>query len=100
MIVNIEKSHVKNKRYRVTLDTGKTYDFGLLGGETYIDHHDKIKRQNYWARHYANPAEKELIDNFTPSPATFSAYLLWGNHKTLDKNIAELNRHMSHMTSK
>lgn len=95
MIVHIEKSPVKNKRYRVTLDNGKKYNFGLLGAETYIDHHDKIKRQNYWARHYANPAEKELIDNFTPSPAIYSAYLLWGKHKTLEKNIAELNNKMS-----
>lgn len=91
MIVKVEKSPVKYKRYRVTMDNGKTYDFGLLGGETYIDHRDANKRRNYWLRHYANATEKELIDNLVPSPSLFSAYLLWGAHTTLDKNVTELN---------
>jgi len=91
-ILNVEKSPVKNKRYRVTLDNGKHYDFGLLGGSTYLDHKDKTKKDNYWARHYGNPIEKNLIDHLIPSPALFSAYLLWGEHTDLDKNISDLNK--------
>jgi hypothetical protein len=91
MIIKIEKSPVKYKRYRVYMDTGKHYDFGLLGGETYIDHKDANKRRNYWLRHYGNPTEKILIDNLVPSPSLFSAYLLWGVHSNLEKNIKELN---------
>lgn len=90
-IIEIEKSPVKHKRFRVILTNGKHYDFGLDIGRTYIDHYDKVKRQNYWNRHYLG-REKKLIDEFTPSPALFSAYLLWGNHTDIDKNIEELNR--------
>jgi hypothetical protein len=41
---------------------------------------------NYWLRHLGNKKEKELIDNFIPSPALFSAYLLW-NGTNLKDNI-------------
>jgi len=91
-IINIIKSPVKNKRFRVYLDNGEKYDFGLLNGSTYIDHHDETKKLNYWKRHYSNPKEAQLIDSITPSPALFSAYLLWGHHETLDDNIRYLNR--------
>lgn len=91
-IINIIKSPIKNKRFRVYLDDGNNYDFGLLNGSTYIDHHDEKKRLNYWNRHYSNKKEQELIDKIIPSPALFSAYLLWGYHKTLDDNIRYLNR--------
>ena len=91
MIIKVEKSPLKHKRLQVTMNDGKKYNFGLLGGETYIDHHDANKRRNYWLRHYANPIEKILIDKLIPSPSLFSAYLLWGSHKTLEQNVTELN---------
>jgi len=46
---------------------------------------------NYWLRHLGNKKEKELIDNFIPSPALFSAYLLWGKYSNLRDNIDWLN---------
>jgi hypothetical protein len=58
MIVNIKSSPLKYKRYRVFMNNGKHYDFGLKGGQTYLDHKDKTKRLNYWKRHYANETEK------------------------------------------
>ena len=90
-IVSIEESPRKNKRFRVFLDDGNHYDFGLLDGSTYIDHHDKRKRGAYRARHMNNKNEKELIDNLVPSPALFSMFLLWGPSIELDKNIRLLN---------
>ena len=90
-IINIEASPRKNKRFRVTLDDGNNYDFGLLNGNTYIDHHDKRKRDAYRARHMSNKNEKDLIDNLVPSPALFSMVLLWGPSIELDKNIRLLN---------
>ena len=39
-IVKIELSDVENKRYRVILNNGKIYNFGLHDGNTYIDHHN------------------------------------------------------------
>ena len=91
MIVKIEHSPLINKRYRVFMDNGKTYDFGLRGAETYIDHFDMTKRDNYLKRHMANPIENRLISNLVPSPSLFSAYLLWGKYKTLGENIRFLN---------
>jgi hypothetical protein len=91
MIVDIKQSPIKHKRFRVTMDNGKHYDFGLDTGSTYIDHHNKLKRLNYWSRHYSNPIERRLINNLVPSPALFSAYILWGKSTDLNENINHLN---------
>jgi hypothetical protein len=91
IIIGIENSPKKNKRYRVLLDNNKHYDFGLKNGNTYIDHNDKIKRLNYWNRHFSNKKEYELISNLIESPSLFSSYLLWGKYNNLDKNINYLN---------
>ena len=88
-IINLVKSPRKNKRYRVYLDDGNHYDFGLSGGDTYIDHHDENKRENYRKRHYAQ--EKHFIDKLIPSPSLFSYYLLWGDSRNISKNIKKLN---------
>ena len=90
-ITNIKKSPRKNKRFRVYLNDETFYDFGLKGGETYIDHYNKEMRFNYRARHLANGSENQLIKNVIPSPALFSYYLLWGQSKNIEKNIKFLN---------
>lgn len=94
MISSVENSPLKTKRFRVLLDNGKHYDFGLRSGSTYLDHQDKTKRDNYRKRHLANPLEKARIENYTPSPATFSYHLLWGDSTDLTKNVKALNRHL------
>ena len=91
-IINISKSDLKTKRYCVHLDDGSYYNFGLKTGSTYLDHNDKMKRDNYRARHLGNEKEKKLIESFTPSPALFSYYLLWGPYTDLNKNINYLNK--------
>ena len=91
-IVDFQPSHVKGKRYTVTLNNGKVYNFGLDTGHTYIDHHDWVKRTNYRRRHYASLKEKPLIEQLTPSPAVFSYYILWGPHTGVQDNIQYLNR--------
>ena len=95
MIVAIHESNRTNKRYCVTLDNGRSYDFGLKDGKTYIDHHDERLRTNYWKRHLANRTEHEHITNLIPSPALFSAMLLWGDSTSLNKNIQNLNHLLS-----
>ena len=89
-IIKLVKSPRKNKRYRVYLENNEYFDFGLDGGNTYIDHGNKKKRDNYRKRHYAQ--ERKLIDNFITSPALFSYYLLWGDSTDINKNIEKLNR--------
>lgn len=90
-ILKIEVSKKKDKKFRVLLDNGESYHFGLLGSKTYLDHMDKDKRTNYWKRHFANPNEKELLTWAIPSSSTFSAYLLW-NKKTLSESIKDLHK--------
>ena len=91
MITKIIASPVKHKRFRVFMDTGKHYDFGLKDGSTYIDHKNKTIRENYLKRHMANETEKYLIENLIPSASLFSAMLLWGKYTDLSKNINYLN---------
>ena len=91
-VVNTSPSHVKGKRYTVTLNNGKKYNVGLDTGQTYIGHHDWTKRTNYRRRHYASPKEKPLLESLTPPPAVLSYYLLWGLHRDLQENIKYLNR--------
>lgn len=95
MIVKIEPSPRKYKRYRVILDDNTHFDFGLKTGSTFIDHKDEVKRNNYLKRHMGNPTEKHLIDNLIPSPSLFSAYLLW-NTSDIDNNIKILNQLFQH----
>lgn len=90
-ITNIEPSNRKNKRFKITLSDGRTFHFGLKNGMTYIDHHDKNKRNGYWARHLVNDKENELIHNFIPSPALFSSFILWGDYDDIHQNIEALN---------
>jgi hypothetical protein len=92
MIVDIKASPLKYKRFRVLMDNGKYYDFGLRNGSTYLDHKDEVKRRNYWLRHHGNYTEMVLIDNLVPSPSLFSAYLLWGPSTDLKENITYLNQ--------
>ena len=90
-IIYITESPRLFKKYRVYLNDGTYYDFGLDKSQTYLDHHDKMIRQNYQARHLANSVERQLIETLTPSPALFSYMILWGEHTDLIKNIEYLN---------
>ena len=89
-IIDYGFSPRKNKRYRIYMNDGKYYDFGLEGGSTYLDHKDKTKRDNYRRRHYAQ--ENKLVDNLIPSPALFSYYILLGNSSDITENIRALNK--------
>jgi hypothetical protein len=96
-IIDIKSSPVKNKRFRATVlehnGTVLKIDFGMKNGKTYIDNMRTLQeRNNYLARHLANPIEKKLIENLIPSPSLLSALILWGKHKSLEKNVEELNK--------
>lgn len=97
MIIKVEKSPLRIKRFRafVKMHNGeiKHFDFGAPSppAETYIDHFDVIKRENYRIRHLANATERKLIQNLVPSPSVLSFYLLWGKYTKLEDNIKYLN---------
>ena len=98
MVIEIEElinSTRRNKRFAITLnENGKinTYHFGLKSGTTFIDHGDEAKRNAYLARHMANKKENYLIGTITPSPALFSAKLLWGQSMDIISNLIGLQK--------
>lgn len=98
MVISIEElvtSTRKDKRFAITLNEhGKinTYHFGLKSGTTFIDHGDEKKREAYIARHMGNKKEKHLISNLIPSPALFSAKLLWGQTMDIISNLIGLQK--------
>jgi hypothetical protein len=94
-IVELINSTRKDKRFKITLnEDGKitTYNFGLKSGTTFIDHGDEAKKKAYLARHMGNKTEKKLISNLIPSPALFSAKLLWGQTTDIISNLIGLQK--------
>ena len=59
----------------------KTIHFGSRQSKTYLDHHDKKKRENYLMRHFMNE------DWQVVNPGSLSASLLWGPHTSLELNL-------------
>lgn len=86
--VSLTESPRKGKRYRLTL-SDKVIDFGLKGGQTYIDHGDKRKRLNYLRRHYANE------DWTKPNPGSASAFILWGFETNIEENLKRYLKEMN-----
>jgi hypothetical protein len=76
----IKASTRKGKRFMATFNNGKTIHFGLLGGQTYIDNGDKIKRENYIKRHKKNEDWTKV------NAGSLSRFLLWGDYTTLEQN--------------
>ena len=89
-IIKVVKSDRKGKKLKAVIDNGKTIHFGSHMSQTYTEGATKQKRDNYMARHLANPIERNRIKNNILSPALLSASLLW-NTPSLDRNIAILN---------
>ena len=95
MIVNVQKSNVKTKRFMAEVkgEDGKIrrFHFGYDGAYTYLDGASDAVREAYRKRHYANATEKKLIDGLIPSASFFSYYLIWGKSRSMDDNIKTLN---------
>ena len=85
-ITIIKKSPRENKRFRVYLNDETFYDFGLKGGETYIDHYNKEMRFNYRARHLANGSENQLIKMLF-QVLLCSHIIYYGDHQQVSKKI-------------
>ena len=84
----IVESPRKNKRFRAIFHNGIMVDFGLFGGDTFIDgNRTEIERQNYIKRH-----QKRENHNNPYTAGALSAGLLWGKHKDLQENIKEFKK--------
>jgi hypothetical protein len=94
-IVDIKPSTRKDKRFVATLNIEgniKQFHFGAKTGETYIDHHDEKKRDNYRKRHLASKREGHYIKDLTPSSATLAFWILWGDNTNILDNIVDLQK--------
>jgi hypothetical protein len=80
--MELYESNQKNKRFMAIIN-GKKYHFGSQGSSTYIDHHDKKKRENYIKRHQVREDWDEV------NPGSLSRYLLWGDSTSLEKNVKD-----------
>ena len=89
-LIGIYPSTSKHKKLVALFDLGngkiKQVNFGSKNSQTYLDHNDPIKRENYIKRHTALGTE-DFNDPLTP--ASLSMFLLWGKHTDLDMNIKE-----------
>lgn len=71
------ESKIKNKRYYVVYNE-KIINFGSKNGSTYIDHKDKVKKDNWFKRHSKIKNKKgEYVINNKESASFWSANLLW-----------------------
>ena len=76
-----------NKRFRIEFShPKKIIHFGQRGGNTYIDHQDDLKRENYLKRHMVNEDWSEV------NPGSLSAFLLWGASSDLRTNLTSYLR--------
>ncbi len=96
-IAKLVPAVAEGKRFTAIMSDGKRINFGQKDpvNGTYIDHHNKDLRNKYLARHLANKREKYLIENLIPSPALFSAVILWSypddKITSVRKNVEMLN---------
>ena len=80
---NLTSSTRKNKRFKIVFsEPKKVIHFGQRGSNTYIDHQDDRKRENYLKRHMVNEDWSEV------NPGSLSAFLLWGPSSDLKTNLA------------
>ncbi len=67
----------KKKRFYVVYDN-KIIHFGLKNGHSFIDHHDKTKRENWRKRHTKIMNMRgEYVYLLKSSPSFWSYNLLW-----------------------
>ena len=87
MIVEVEKSKRKGKKYLAIFRNGKKTHFGQEGSNTYLDHNNKDKRDAYRKRH-----ENDLNTNDPYRAGYLSYYLLWGDETNLKDAIKSYNK--------
>lgn len=94
-LLKVEETPSSNKQFKATFQKadGKTYTRRFGTASNYVKNPNKTKqdRENYRARHSKNPREKAALKK-KDSPASLSMGLLWGNSRSLQKNVAAYKR--------
>lgn len=81
----IKPSTRKGKRFMAEIN-GKLIHFGAKNGSTYLEHKDKIKRENYIKRHKVNEDWTKI------NPASLSRFILWGDSTNINDNIEDYKK--------
>ena len=90
-LISITESSKPDKKLQAVFETDsgrtKTIHFGARGMNDFTITGDKQARERYIARHSAN-------ENFqkADTAGALSRYILWGEHKSRAKNIADFKR--------
>lgn len=83
----IAQSERPGKRYTAIFDNGKKVHFGSKGSQTYIEHMDKTKRENYLKRHIKR---ENWDDPYTAG--ALSRWILWGDSGNINKNLIDFKK--------
>ena len=91
----LEKSDKPDKRFKVIMkgfDNMKdhAHSFGAKGGKTFIDSRTEKEKDAWFKRH-----QKDAGFNNKHAGIFYSKNLLWGKHKSLKKNIKELEKKLN-----
>jgi len=77
----------KKYRYEAEFDDGTKTKFGSIHYDNYIMHGDKHRRYLYRQRH-----NKDLLTEDPRRAGYLSYFILWGDHRSLEKNIEDYKR--------
>lgn len=90
-LVSVLKSDREGKKYMAKFTLGddkqKTVHFGSATSQTYLDHKDPKKRENYIKRHRVR---EDFNDPKTAG--SLSRWLLWGDSTNLKTNVTSFRK--------
>lgn len=87
LIPATDKKHKYTAVFKTDAGRSKKTHFGLLGADDYTITGDKEQRERYRQRH-----TKDLKTNDPSRAGYLSYYLLWGDSKSIQKNLADYRR--------
>lgn len=88
MSYTLSKSKKNDKRFKIDMPAyGHSHSFGSKGGKTYIDSRTEKEKRAWINRH----KQDKGWDN-KHAGIYYARHLLWGPHKSLEKNIKALER--------
>lgn len=86
-LLSVKTSTRADKKWMAEFDNGTTTHFGAKGYQDYTQHSDKDRRKDYRSRH------RRDLDTGDPTRAGYlSYYILWGDHTSMKKNIADYKK--------
>jgi len=95
LIINIEDSPLRNRRFRIYLLNGNHYDVGFKKSKYYIDHHNQLKRELYYG--LFNDDAKKTIMTLKPSQLLYETFILNGYSKNIINNINFFNKEIQNL---